>query len=86
MWTSYLCDGIFARPIDDIVQRSLPAHVVDAHELQQRGVDEAHADAVPNVHCGQIGDHGQSAPETVGGGEEIQHGCNACMNVHNRSF
>lgn len=75
---SYLRDGILAGPIDDIVQRPLPAHVVDAHELQQRGVDEAHTDAVPHVHGGQIGDHRQRAPETVRGGEEIQHGSDAC--------
>lgn len=73
----YLCYGIFARPIDDVVQRPFAAHIIDAHELQQGGVYEAHADAVPDIHRGQVGDDGQRAAETVRGSEEIQHCCHA---------
>lgn len=73
----YLCYGIFARPIDDVVQRPLAAHIIDAHELQQRGVYEAHADAIPDIHRRQVGDDGQRAAETVRGSEEIQHCCHA---------
>lgn len=76
---SYLCDGILARTIDNIVERTLAAHIVDADELQQRCVDEAHADAVPHVHCGQIGHHRQCAPKTVRSCEEIEHGSDACV-------
>lgn len=61
------------------MQWPLSAHIVHADKLQQRSIDEAHADAVPDVHGGQIGDHRQRAPESVRGREEIQHGCDACF-------
>jgi len=59
------------------VQGPLSPHIIDADEFQQGGVDEAHADAVPHVHRRQIRNNRQSAPETVRGSEEIQHGCHA---------
>lgn len=59
------------------MQWSLPADVVDTDKLQQRGVDEAHANAVPHVHRRQVRHHRKRAAETVGGGEKIQHGRDA---------
>ena len=37
--------------------------VVDEDELDEGGVDEEHADPVPEVHGGQVGDHGQLGAE-----------------------
>lgn len=56
------------------MQWPFPTHVVDADELEQGRVDEAHADTVPHVHRRQIGHDRQSAPETIGRCEKIQHG------------
>lgn len=69
----YLRDRILAGTIDDVVQRPLASHIVDADELEQGRVDEAHADTVPHVHGRQIGHDRQSTSETVGRGEKIQH-------------
>jgi len=77
----YLCYGILAGPIDDVVQGSLSPHIIDADEFQQGGVDEAHTHAVPHVHRRQIRNNRQSAPETVRGSEEIQHCCHAFIPV-----
>lgn len=60
------------------MQRPLAAHIVDAHELEQRSIDETHADSVPHIHRRQIRDYRQSAAETVRGGEEIEHCGYAC--------
>ncbi|KAJ8880180.1 hypothetical protein PR048_016646 [Dryococelus australis] len=62
---AYLSDGVLAGPVDDIVQRSLAAHVIDAHELQQAGVYEAHAHAIPHVHRRQVRHHGQRPAEAT---------------------
>ena len=51
--------------------------VVDEDELNEGGVDEEHADPVPEVHGGQVGHHGQVGAESVGGGEEVEHGGDA---------
>ena len=48
--------------------------VVDHHEFQERGVDEAHADGVPEVHGREVGDYREVGAEPIRGGEEIQHG------------
>ena len=40
-----------------------PGQVVDCNELKEGGVDEEHADPVPEVHGGQVGDHGQLGAE-----------------------
>ena len=37
--------------------------VVDEDELYEGGVDEEHADPVPEVHGGQVGDHWQLGAE-----------------------
>lgn len=55
------------------MQRPLASDIVDADELEQGRVDEAHADTVPHVHGRQIGHDRQSTSETVGRGEKIQH-------------
>lgn len=49
-----LCDGIFARSIDDIVQWPFSSHVINANKFEQGGVDEAHTYAIPYVHRCQI--------------------------------
>lgn len=51
---AHLRDGILARTVDDIVEGSLPTHVVHANEFEKGGVYEAHADPVPHVHRGQV--------------------------------
>lgn len=68
-----LGDGILAGTIDDVVQRTLPAHVVHAHELQQGGVDEAHAHPVPDVHRRQVRHYGQRRTEPVRRCEKVEH-------------
>lgn len=75
-----LSDRILAWPIDNIVQRTLSAHIIDADELEQRRIDEAHADAVPNIHGRQVGHDRQCAAEAVRCCEEIQHCRYACQN------
>lgn len=50
----YLCDGVLSWSVDHVVERPLPAHVVDADELKQGGVNKAHTHAVPHVHGCQI--------------------------------
>lgn len=80
----HLGDRVLAGPVDDVVQRPLAAHVVDAHELQQRGVDEAHAHAVPHVHRRQVRHHRQRRPKTVRCREKIQHCCYTCIQNENR--
>ena len=74
---SYLRDWVLSRPVDDVVQRPLTSHVIDADELQQTGVDETHAHAVPHVHGGQVGHDREGGPEPVRGGEKVQHGGDA---------
>jgi len=75
--STYLSYGVLARAVDDVVLGSLASNVVDAHELEQRRVDEAHADAVPDVHRRQIGDDRQRRAEAVGRGEKVEHGGDA---------
>ena len=48
--------------------------VVDHHEFQERGVDEAHADGVPEVHGREVGDNREVRAETIRRCEEVQHG------------
>ena len=63
--------------------------VVNQNELNKWGVYEEHADPVPQIHSGQVGDDRQVGPEPdlttfkypesflfslVAGGEEVQHG------------
>ena len=61
----YLSNWILSRSIYNVVQRPLPADIVDADELQQRGVDEAHAHAVPHVHRRQVRHDRKCTAETV---------------------
>ena len=70
---NYLGDGVLARPVDDVVQRPLPAHVVHADELEETSVDEAHAHAVPDVHGREVRDNWQRRPEAVRRCEKIEH-------------
>ena len=41
-----------------------PGQVVDHDELDEGGVDEEHADAVPEVHGRQIGDYWELGTES----------------------
>lgn len=49
-----LGDGILAGTIDDVVHRSFAANVIHTDKLKKARVNEAHTDAIPNVHGGQI--------------------------------
>ena len=51
----------------------LPGQIVYCDELEEGGVDEEHADKVPHVHGGQVGDDRQLGAELVAGREEVQH-------------
>jgi len=68
-----LSDWILAWPVDNIVHWTLPSHVIDADELEQGCIDEAHANAIPNIHGCQVGHDRQCTAETVRCCEEIQH-------------
>ena len=52
LWSTakYLGNGVLAWPIDYVVKRSLPAHVIDADELEQTCINEAHTYAIPHIH------------------------------------
>lgn len=82
----YLGHGILSWPIDDVVHRPLPADVVHANELEQAGVDEAHAHAVPHVHGSQIRHDGQRRPETVRRREEVEHRRHTCEHTFVRQL
>ena len=43
-----------------------PRQVIDEDELDEGGVDEEHADPVPEVHGSQVGDHGELGAEPAG--------------------
>jgi len=73
----YLRDGVLSGAVDDVVLGALASHVVDAHEFEQTGVDEAHAHAVPHVHGREVGHDRQRRPETVRRREKVQHGGDA---------
>ena len=49
-----------------------PRQVVHEDELDEGGVDEEHADPVPEVHGGQVGDHGELGAEPGENGENFK--------------
>lgn len=60
------------------MSRGKPAiQVVDYDEFQHGGVYEEHADAIPQIHGGEVRDDGQGGAEAVRGGAKVEHGGDA---------
>ena len=71
-WT-YIQYSIVPLPLLNIRVLHPASEIVDHHELQEAGVDEAHADRVPQVHGCEVGHNRQVRAESIRSGEEIQH-------------
>ena len=74
---TYIKDGIVSLSLLNFWILNPSGQIVDHHELQEGGVDEAHADGVPEIHGREVGDYREVGAETIGGGEEVQHGGDA---------
>ena len=71
--TTYIKDCIVPLSLLNFGILDPSRQVVDDHELQEGGVDEAHADGVPEIHGREVGDYREVGAETIRRGEEIQH-------------
>lgn len=74
-YQTYLCHGILSWSVNDIMQWSFPADIINTHEFQKRCIDKTHTHSVPNVHSCKVRYYRQSTPETIGCGEKVQHCC-----------
>ena len=62
---TYIKNSVVSFSLLNIWVLDPPGQIVDHHELQEGGVDEAHAHSVPQVHCSQIGNNRKVGAKAV---------------------